>query len=73
MRTPPRTELAERGVWVAQWLGPSGEMILVAVSREHRQVGDLVLIPAGGNSLEASDELWRRLDGEDPIPNLKLV
>lgn len=62
-----------RGVWMAPWLGPNGETILVAVTREKRLAGEPVIVPIGGNHVAASDELWDRLDGRDPIPNLKLV
>jgi hypothetical protein len=62
-----------RGVWMAPWMGQNGETILVAVTRERKLACDPVLVPPGGNHVAASDALWARLDGHDPIPNLKLV
>ena len=62
-----------RGVWMAPWVGPNGETILVAVTRERKLAGDPVLVPLGGNHVNAGDELWARLDEDDPMPNLKLV
>ncbi len=68
-----RTSSFGRGVWMAPWLGPNGEIILAAVDRNHRRIGDEIMVPLGGNHLAASDELWDRVDRHDPIPNLKLV
>jgi hypothetical protein len=62
-----------RGVWVAPWLAENGGLIVVAVDRHKRQVGPQSVVPFGGNHLMTGEELWDRLDGHDPIPNLKLV
>jgi hypothetical protein len=62
-----------RGVWMAPWLGPNGETILVAVTRDRKLIGEPAFVPAGGNHVKAADDLWERLDADDPIPNLKLV
>lgn len=62
-----------RGVWQAPWMGPNGETILVAVNRDRRQVGAEIMIPLGGAHHAASDELWARLERDDPLPIMKLV
>lgn len=62
-----------RGVWVAPWLGENGELIVVAVDRNKRQVGTPRLIPFGGSHMAASNELWDELERHDPIPILKLI
>jgi len=66
-------QLYGRGVWIAPWMGPNGETVLVALNRHDRQLGDVILIPAGGNHLAASDELWARVERDDPIPNLRVI
>lgn len=72
-KTPVRGSGFGRGVWAAPWIGPNGETILVAVTQERKLAGEPVIVPIGGNHVVASDQLWERLDGHDPIPNLKLV
>ncbi len=62
-----------RGVWIAPWMGPNGEMILVGLNRHDRQIGDPLMIPLGGNHLAASDELWKRVDRDDPMPQLRVI
>lgn len=65
--------MAERGVWVAPWLGPKGETVLVAVDRHHCRIGDEVLVPAGMNSVLIADGLWERVDRDDPMPQLSVI
>ena len=62
----------ERGVWIAPWLGANGETILVAVRRDGRELAQRPLNP-DDDHLRASDELWERLDADDPQPTLTLV
>lgn len=61
-----------RGVWVAPWMGPNGELILVAVRRDDRRVAERVL-SAGDDHVKASDELWAAIEREDPLPALKVI
>jgi hypothetical protein len=62
-----------RGVWIAPWMGPNGETILVALNRHEHQIGEQIMIPLGGNHLAASDELWSRVEKHDPIPKLRVI
>jgi hypothetical protein len=62
-----------RGVWLAPWVGPNGEAVFVAVTRERKLAGEPLLVPRGANHMRASDELWARLDADDPIPSLTLA
>lgn len=62
-----------RGVYVAPWVGPDGEVVLIALSGDRRLIGDPILIPKGGNHVQAGDALWARLDHDDPRPQLKIV
>jgi hypothetical protein len=64
---------AGRGVYVAPWMGPDGEIVLLAISRERRLVGEPFTVPIGGNHVAAGEALWERLDIADPIPDLKIV
>lgn len=62
-----------RGVWVAPWVGPSGELVLLAITRDKKLAGEPYAIPTGANHVEAGDRMWARLDADDPIPNLKVL
>lgn len=73
MRVGKFSELLQRGVWVAPWMGPNGEFVLIAIDRHHRIVGDPVTVPAGANHVQMADELWERLDAADPMPMLKVI
>lgn len=61
-----------RGVWIAQWQGPNGEAILIAVDRMNRQVGER-MVAAGCDYQFAADQLWERLEAVDDAPVLTLV
>ena len=64
--------MAERGVWIAPWLGENGEMILVSVRRDRRRIEERP-IPTGSNSIAISDAMWDRLEAEDPMPRLMVI
>jgi hypothetical protein len=66
------TKFLGRGVFVAPWCGPDGEIVLVAITSRNRIVGDPLIVPLGGDHLGVSDELWRRLEAAEPSP-LQLV
>ena len=76
-RTPPSgspgtdEHLLGRGVWRAPWLGPDGELVLLAVRRDHRLNEPPVTVPHGTTRADASVALVARLDRDDP-PSLKL-
>ena len=61
-----------RGVWVAPWMGESGETILVAVRRDGRRAGSRTLL-AGDDHIGAADALWAILERDDPEPMLKVI
>lgn len=66
-------KMIERGVFVAPWLGPNGETVLIAISRAGRLAGEPLTIPVGGNHVELGDAMWDRLDADDPEPRLRLI
>lgn len=63
----------ERGVYVAPWVGPNGEMVLIALTRFRRLAGEPLMVPIGGNHVAAGEELWDRLETVDPIPKLQII
>ena len=73
MKTNAKQLRYGRGVWIAPWLGPSGETILVALDREERQVGDVALVATNEDINEASDRLWQRLEAAPDTRLLRLV
>lgn len=64
--------IAQRGVWVAPWLGADGELVLIAVSRRGRLIGAPYLIPHGADRVAASDAMWALLDAADPEMEVRL-
>lgn len=60
-----------RGVWLAPWQGPNGEMILVAVSSKCRRLRE-VTVPIGANHVDAAERLLDLLDEQDPDPRARL-
>jgi hypothetical protein len=62
-----------RGVWVAPWVGPNGEIVLLALRRDNRLAGEPHVIPLGASHVLAADELWERLDREDPEQRLQII
>jgi hypothetical protein len=62
-----------RGVYVAPWVGPEGEVVLLAITRDGKLAGDPLIIQHGGNHVEAGDRMWDRLEEGDPIPILRIV
>lgn len=62
-----------RGVWVAPWIGPNGEFVLIAITRERKLACEPRVIPVGANHVAAGDELWDLLEAADPIPKLQII
>jgi hypothetical protein len=62
-----------RGIWVAPWVGPNHEIVLIAIRSDRRLCGEPHLIPAGASHVLVADELWERLDREDPVPKLQVI
>lgn len=73
MRQAKVGPMAERGVWIAPWLGPDGETILVAVDQHHRRIGSECRVAAGASHVLAADEMWERVERDDPIPRLHAI
>lgn len=64
----PYVPLLERGVWKAQWQGPNGEIVLLAISSDHKLLtGTPHVISVGGDHIAAADALWDLLDARDPV------
>lgn len=67
------SQLLTRGVWLAPWLGPSGELVLLAINRERKLAADPVVIPSGADQIEVATRLWEKLDQVDPISKEELA
>lgn len=65
--------LLRRGVWQAPFLGRDGEMILAAVDRNGRLVGDVHVVPHGASRIDAADRLLAALDLADPVPDIRII
>jgi hypothetical protein len=63
----PTGRLLERGVWKAPWMGPDGEIVLLAVTADHRLLIPPSVIALGSNHFKAYDGLWELLDARDPV------
>lgn len=68
LRTLRLTDRAERGVFIASWMGPRGEFELLAITADRRLLtGAPVRIPLGADHAAKADELWLLLDERDPL------
>lgn len=66
-------ELLDRGVWVAPWLGPKGEMVLIGITA-NQQLATSYTIPNGASRVVASDRVWDAIeDAERGQPVLRLT
>ena len=65
-RPAPRHTLLDRGVWIAPWLGPAGEMVLLAVTTRHQLAVDPMTVPTGASQVLAAELLWDQLEELDP-------
>lgn len=60
--------LWQRGVHVAPWQGPEGELVLIAIDSHRGLLPDsITVIPHGASRVDASDALWEFLEQLDPI------
>jgi hypothetical protein len=64
-----------RGVYLAPWVGPNGEVVLIALRTDGRLACEPVTVPDGRSRLEANERLWNLLDARDPErrPLLKVM
>lgn len=65
-RPASSASLLPRGVWKAPWMGPNGEMVLLAVTACHALACPPVTIPRGSDHTLAVDQLWAHLEATDP-------
>lgn len=68
----PLPELLDRGVYQMPWLSADGEVVLVAVTGEHRFFR-YASVPHGTNRTTAIAGLQVELDRVDPIRMLNVV
>lgn len=61
-----------RGVYVAPWCGPQGELVLLAITSAGRLACDPLMIPHGADRVAAADALWDALEEADPDPRRHL-
>lgn len=63
----PQTSRPDRGVFVAPFLGPNGETVLLPIMSDRRLATDGPVYVAGdADALSESDRLWGLLDKVDP-------
>lgn len=74
MRTPRAGQQLRRGVWLAPWIGPDGELVLIALRRDGKLTASgPVTIPAGANHVAFGETLWDELEREDAMPALQVI
>jgi len=66
MRIATVGQVLPRGVYVAPWMGPDGELVLLAITSSQRLAAPPLTVPHGADRLAASDALWEALEREDP-------
>jgi hypothetical protein len=60
-------------VWQAPYLGPDGELVLVAVRRNGRSNEAPIVVPHGASRIDAANVLLDRLNAADPVPDIRIV
>lgn len=66
-RDRPHSLLA-RGVHVARYMGPKGEIVLEPATSAGSLVTILpIVVPLGSNHIKAAEDLWDMLDAMDPL------
>lgn len=58
---------SHRGVWVAPWVGPAGELVAYSMDARGRLVHPPQAIPHGVDRVAFADRLWEELDRCDPV------
>lgn len=71
--SPFLAALLDRGVWQAPWLGPNGELVLLAITKARALHGEPHVVPHGASRIEAAELLLSRLDRDDPVPKLRVI
>lgn len=66
-------DLFGRGVYLAPWQGPNGELVLLAITHERKLVCPPRVIPDGASHILAGDEMWDLLERSDPQRTLKAI
>lgn len=61
-----------RGLYIAPWCGPDGELVLLAMQSNRRLAAPPLQIPHGADSVGMAEGLQRTLEEADPRL-LKLV
>lgn len=59
--------ISRRGVWVAPWQGPNGEIVLFSIDSHSKLVAGPFIVPAGSDHIAASEALWEELEAVDPL------
>jgi len=76
MPVPPLclVEPLPRGLSIAPWVGPNGEVVLIVTTSQHRKLTEVV-VPGTANHLAIEAKLFAWLDEVDPPPRepLRLV
>lgn len=72
MRIARPSEQLTRGVYVAPWMGPDGELVLLAITSTARLACEPITVPHGADRVLAADLAWGALEVADPLPDLRL-
>jgi hypothetical protein len=67
-------EINQRGVYVAPWMGPDGEIVLIAITSRRRKLIE-EMIPRGADHVAFAVQVQAMLDEADPDtrPTLRLA
>lgn len=67
-------EINQRGVYIAPWMGPDGEIVLIAITSRRRKLVEQV-IPRGADHVAHAISVQALLDEADPDtrPTLQLA
>lgn len=72
--TPSKSTKHERGVFVAPWVGPNGEHVLIAIDSRGRLVGEPTTVEGDCVFQQVAEVLWELLEGHEArTPTLRLV
>ena len=64
---PPPLPRPRRGVYAAPWIGPTDELVLIAITSDCRLAVEPVIVPHGASRVDAADALYAKLDALDPV------